>query len=135
MCRTLFFLASYRRCAENAFGILVTRWRILERTMGENPKNAEEVVKALCVLHNFLMQRSAEGDDAYCGPGYSDSINGFGLRRSGHWRQQLVQPPLQVARTQARNFAQTARHVREIYADYFSSTAGSVSWQDAILHH
>ncbi|XP_037577053.2 uncharacterized protein LOC119459316 [Dermacentor silvarum] len=128
-------LSRARRCAENAFGILVTRWRILERTMGENPKNAEEIVKALCVLHNFLMHRSAEGDDAYCGPGYSDSINGFGLRRSGHWRQQLVQPPLQVARTQARNFAQTARHVREIYADYFSSTAGSVSWQDAILHH
>ncbi|KAH7959703.1 hypothetical protein HPB49_013128 [Dermacentor silvarum] len=74
-------LSRARRCAENAFGILVTRWRILERTMGENPKNAEEVVKALCVLHNFLMHRSAEGDDAYCGPGYSDSINGFGLRR------------------------------------------------------
>lgn len=123
----------YRRCVENAFGILVTRWRILERRLGEGPQHAEELVKALCVLHNYLMCRHAGDDSVYCGPGYADSVNGVGERRRGQWRQRLVQSVMQVARTQARNFTDVARYVREIYVKYFMSAAGRVSWQDAVL--
>ncbi|KAL1428171.1 hypothetical protein MTO96_016969 [Rhipicephalus appendiculatus] len=83
-------LSRARRCAENAFGILATRWRILLRTMGEEPKQAEVVVKALCVLHNFLMHRRTGDEDSYCGPGFADSVDGFGQRRSGQWREKLV---------------------------------------------
>ncbi|KAL1469720.1 hypothetical protein MTO96_040904, partial [Rhipicephalus appendiculatus] len=82
-------LSRARRCAENAFGILATRWRILLRTMGEEPKQAEVVVKALCVLHNFLMHRRTGDEDSYCGPGFADSVDGFGQRRSGQWRDNL----------------------------------------------
>ncbi|KAH7974195.1 hypothetical protein HPB49_011926 [Dermacentor silvarum] len=82
------------RCVENAFGILVTRWRILERAMGECPENAEETVKALCVLHNFLMDARTGSDDFYCGPGYADSVSPQGQRQSGQWRQLVVQPPM-----------------------------------------
>ncbi|KAH6928054.1 hypothetical protein HPB50_011007 [Hyalomma asiaticum] len=120
------------RCAENAFGILVTRWRILARTMGEEPKQAEKMVKALCALHNFLMHRGTANEDAYCGPGFADSVDGFGQQRSGHWRDLLAQPPMQVARTQARHFAQAARQVRGLYAHYFYSAVGKVPWQDKI---
>ncbi|KAL3246333.1 hypothetical protein MRX96_057715 [Rhipicephalus microplus] len=66
-------LSRARRCAENAFGILVTRWRILERTMGEGPANAEWNVKAMCVLQNFLMDAYTASEDSYCGPGYANS--------------------------------------------------------------
>ncbi|KAH9360658.1 hypothetical protein HPB48_004790 [Haemaphysalis longicornis] len=118
-------LSRARRCAENASGILVTRWRILERKIGERPENAEVMVKALCVLHNFLMMRQ-HADDA-------DSVSGIGERRSGLWRQNLVQPPLQLARTQARNFAQMARYVRDLFTQYFWSAAGSVAWQRSVL--
>ncbi|CAN7942970.1 unnamed protein product [Ixodes hexagonus] len=124
---------SRARCAENAFGILVTRWRILERRLGENPQNDEELVKALCVLHNFLMHRTA-GDDAYCAAGYGDSVNATGERRCGQWRRQLVQPPMQVARTLARNFALMARYVRDMYKQYLMSAAGRVPWQNAVLN-
>lgn len=46
-------------CAENAFGILVTRLRIIEKMLGEDRQNAEEVLKALCVLHNCLLEERA----------------------------------------------------------------------------
>ncbi|KAH7941094.1 hypothetical protein HPB49_010038 [Dermacentor silvarum] len=74
----------------NAFGILVTRWRILERAMGECPENAEETVKALCGLDNFLMDARTGSDDFYCGPGYADSVSPQGQRQSGQWRQLVV---------------------------------------------
>ncbi|XP_065307085.1 uncharacterized protein [Dermacentor albipictus] len=126
-------LSRARRCVENAFGILVTRWRILGRPMGESPGNAEQVVKALCVLHNFLIDVRTGSDDFYCWPGYADSVSSSGQRQSGQWRQLLVQPPMQVARTTAHNFSHMARYVRDIYLQYFNSTAGRVSWQDAVI--
>lgn len=129
-----FFYPSNRRCAENAFGILVTRWRILERKIGESPENAEAMVKALTVLHNFLMtKQTADDNNGYCAAGYANSVSGAGERRDGLWRQELVQPPLQLARTQARNFAQMARYVRDLFKQYFCSAAGSVVWQRSVL--
>ncbi|KAL1484347.1 hypothetical protein MTO96_011367 [Rhipicephalus appendiculatus] len=101
--------------------------------MGESPANAEWNVKAMCVLHNFLMDAHTGSEDSYCGPGYADTVNSLGQRRGGQWRQQLVQTPLQLARTQAHNFANMARYVRDLYAKYFSSTVGCVPWQDAVL--
>lgn len=101
--------------------------------MGECPENAEETVKALCVLHNFLMDARTGSDDFYCGPGYADSVSPQGQRQSGQWRQLVVQPPMQVARTKAHNFACMARYVRDIYLQYFNSAAGRVSWQDAVV--
>nr|XP_037276692.1 protein ALP1-like [Rhipicephalus microplus] len=56
-----------------------------------------------------------------------------GQRRSGHWRELLAQPPMQVARTQARHFAKAARQVRNLYATHFFSKVGKVPWQDKIL--
>ncbi|KAH7935161.1 hypothetical protein HPB52_004571 [Rhipicephalus sanguineus] len=125
-------LEQSKRCAENAFGILAARWRILARTMGEKPEHAEVLVKALCALHNFLMHRCTEDDDAYCGPGFADSVDRFGQRRSGQWRNLLAQPPMPVAHTQACHFAQAAWQVRDLYARYFSSAVGKVPWQDKI---
>ncbi|KAG0416110.1 hypothetical protein HPB47_006716 [Ixodes persulcatus] len=106
---------------------------ILERKLGEQPQHAEELVKALCVLHNFLMAQNKGNKNAYCGPGNADSINGVGERQGGQWRQDISQLPLQLARTLAENFVHVARGVRDLYKDNFSSSAGKVSWQQAVL--
>ena len=41
---------------ENAFGILVQRWHIFDRKIPLSECNVDSVVKAACVLHNYLTE-------------------------------------------------------------------------------
>jgi hypothetical protein len=45
-----------RRCIENSFGILVSRWRILLKAIETNEENAISITKAATVLHNFTIE-------------------------------------------------------------------------------
>ncbi|KAH8037974.1 hypothetical protein HPB51_020255 [Rhipicephalus microplus] len=78
-------LSRARRCAENAFGITVARWRILLRTIQLLPKNVDYVVKAACVLHNFLAVLNEESDQIL------DQEDRFGNVVPGRWRQGIQQ--------------------------------------------
>lgn len=97
---------------------------------GGRPQNAEEVVKVLCILHHCLMDERA---GRYCAADYADSVNAVGEWRGGQWRHLLAQPPVQVAHTRARNFAQMAYYVRDMYKQYFNTGEDTVSWQSAVL--
>jgi len=39
---------------ENAFGILSQRFQIYQRTLKSLPENADNIIFATCVLHNYL---------------------------------------------------------------------------------
>ena len=47
-------LSRARRVVENAFGVLAARWRVYHTKIAVNPECVKAIVKATCVLHNFL---------------------------------------------------------------------------------
>ncbi|KAL3216608.1 hypothetical protein MRX96_032934 [Rhipicephalus microplus] len=120
-------LSRARRCAENAFGITAARWRILLRTINVQPSHVDFVVKAACVLHNFLTLYNPHAHQ------FLDRGDSFGNVVGGRWWHGVQHVPdnsfFAMAPTQARNYDGDAGAARRLFASYFSSTAGQVPWQ------
>ncbi|KAL3212581.1 hypothetical protein MRX96_007992 [Rhipicephalus microplus] len=99
-----------RRCVENAFRILVFRWRIYERQINLELENVEAAGRATCVLHNFLSSNAAS---TYCPPGYADFQDTFGNVRCGAWRQGPGSTTVfGLEKPKARNCSKVANAVR-----------------------
>lgn len=58
-------LSRARRTIENAFGILVARWRILKNTLVMEPASAEKLVLACVILHNFVKKHTNAHNQAH----------------------------------------------------------------------
>uniref|UniRef100_A0A3B3HNM8 DDE Tnp4 domain-containing protein n=1 Tax=Oryzias latipes TaxID=8090 RepID=A0A3B3HNM8_ORYLA len=103
-------LSRARRISENVFGILSQRFRVFQRTLQVQPSVVDKVVKAACVLCNYLRpkgedQNHATEDDHDC----EQPLQGF-----EHCRGQRA--------------SVEAQNVRELYKEYFNSPAGEVAW-------
>ncbi|XP_064469001.1 uncharacterized protein LOC135383503 [Ornithodoros turicata] len=128
-------LSHARRCVENAFGILASRWRIFRRPLNVKVENVELLVQASIVLHNFLraQEEAAPGGETYCPPGFADRRCNAGGAEDGEWRQMLARNPAcalgDLTATLARRFSREAANVRSVFAEFFSSEAGAEEWQ------
>ena len=112
-----------RRISENAFGILVARWSIYSRRICLKDDNVDHVIKATCVLHNYLTaDRPIEQLQAELGidPNAADnSINDGGCI-------------LALENLHGYHSSQVALGVRDVYKGYFN-TYGAVPFQDPIV--
>lgn len=109
---------SKARCPiENTFGIAVARWRILKSPFCMLPESAENIVKAVVVLHNFVKKHNAY---QYSPPEFTDRFDDSGNLVPGEWR--TVTDPLPSiaadAVTRGHNAPRYAYHVRNILAEY-----------------
>ena len=109
-----------RRVVENAFGILVSRFRVMRTTIELPPETVREVVMTCVVLHNILRSQY-QGQPAGQQPGGDDDDDDVpgdcGLIGGA------------AGGGQDRNPAREAKRQRDYLKDYFNNE-GAVAWQD-----
>lgn len=107
-------LSRARMVVECAFGILSSRWRVLYTRMNVKPENADCIVTAACILHNYLTTPS----------------------ESQRWLDEAEErgEVLPAVRNMCGNRGcREAYDVREKLCTFFCSPEGSVSWQDNMV--
>ena len=113
--KAIFRLSRARHIVENTFGILAKRWRLLNRCIQLKEQNVAQVIKACCVLHNFLRDT----------PAYMDRST---LQVDTQGIQDGV-PILNVAYLDVYHSAKDALQTQELFKDYFDSPQGALPWQ------
>lgn len=113
-----------RWIAENAFGILSSRFRIYHTPIWLKSENIKKVVMATCVLHNFLIHHSqdsyAPSECFYRENLESGIVESFGYHTKNSSMEDLLQ----------QNDEDVIREdIREKFANHFCNK-GSVSWQN-----
>ncbi len=120
-------LSRARRVVENAFGILVRRFRCLLDTIELSPAKAATITYTCVLLHNLMrlrypcMQR-----------GFGDRLHDDGRVIPGDWRNR--RNLIGGQNLPGGNYGtQQARDIREELKDYFNSPQGAVVWQDDMI--
>lgn len=107
-------LSRARMVIECAFGILASRWRVLHTKLNVKPSNADSVVTAACILHNFLLNPS----------------------ENQRWLDEAEErgEVLPHVRHMGGNMGcREAYDVRERLCTFFNSPGGRISWQEHMI--
>lgn len=102
-------LSRARRYIECCFGIMVNKWRIFHRPLNVNIDFAENIIKACCVLHNYVRLRDGYRFDHTL---YNTSLNSL--------NSDTVRP-----NTRSLN-------IRDRFAEYFVNE-GQLPWQNKMI--
>lgn len=105
-----------RRYVECTFGILSNKWRIFHRPIDTSVEFADHIVKACCVLHNFVRKRD--------GFQFEQSLEINGLEDVRDLNNTSVFVPNRAS----------FHIVRDKLADYFMSQQGSIPWQYSVFN-
>ncbi|XP_040263592.1 protein ANTAGONIST OF LIKE HETEROCHROMATIN PROTEIN 1-like [Bufo bufo] len=99
---------SQARCfVEGTFGMLSSKWRVFTSAMQLDEATVDEVIKAACVLHNYVRDYDSTTMDMETQSAFGDQNVNWGLGRPSN----------------------RAMLVRKTFADYFMSPEGAVSGQ------
>lgn len=81
-----------------------------------------------CHLHNYLLTRNS---GYYIQRGDVDYENTTtGIIEEGVWRNENMQPTLQLQRNVRGSTGVEAKKTRDDFTEYFNSSEGSVPWQN-----
>ena len=121
-------LSRARRTVENCFGLLQARLRIFGVTLYLKPRKAMAVTMAGCVLHNLFLDRIPMHINAR----EVDREDEHHETIPGAWRE--GQSGLEgLNYNEGHNPQRQAKQQRDYLAQYYSSEAGSVPWQERMV--
>lgn len=119
-------LSRARRISENAFGILVAKFRIFERPISLSPEKVDKIILTCCALHNWLRKTSI----AYITSTLIDTkVSETGEIIPGTWRELQAEGLRNVGNIGSHNHTRDAAQIRDRYAQYFVG-AGRIPWQN-----
>lgn len=118
-------LSRARRCVENAFGIMVAKWRLFRKPIIADQENIVKMVRACICLHNLLITKESPH---YLNPGLADREDN-GIFIPGSWRTQTSKALLDLGRIGSSNYSITASLQRDILKMFFLTPLGSVKFQ------
>lgn len=109
-------LSRARRVVENAFGILVWRFRVFSRPIELKPETTDKVIWAACSLHNWL-RKTDPGNYTPQQAVDREDLN-TGDIMPGLWREDVnnLRP---VHHLGSNNYGRSAEKIRQAYAKYF----------------
>jgi len=125
-------LSRARRTIENAFEILVSRWKIFRKPIYMNPAIVDNIVIACVCLHNFL---KTENDALlvrhriYCPANFVDSESQNGDTVPGEWRNEISEAFRNLAPSSAHRATKEAYNQKDSLANFFLIPKGEVPWQ------
>ena len=123
-------LSRARRVVENAFGLLVSRFRVYEKPVPLNIETTEHMVKATCALHNWLRKTSSPAEQ-YGHPAMLATEDcRTGVVTPGAWTHNPHAALQDFPRTRCTSQSKHASAVRQHYADLFV-TSHAVPWQSS----
>lgn len=108
-------LSRARNSVECSFGKIAQMWRILLRQMDEQPEAATDVVKAITVLHNFILMQEPER---------ATVVNNDG--------DDVIEPNIPTFETLQQSKSRATKsglQVRNAFMRHFESPQGAVPWQ------
>ena len=115
---------------ENAFGILVSRWRIFRQPIEASPEKFEKFTLAAIALHNYSRQTDTA---AYTPSGFIDLEDSSGKIKEGSWRGVFqhegahdVNATPKIHNSRTKNSVLT---IRDHVAKYLVTEEGQVPWQ------
>lgn len=107
-------LSYARRTVECTFGIMANKWRIFHRPLDTKLELCDYIIKACCILHNFV--RKYDGKELPENLGRSENLELLNLH------------PVRLRPSN------DVMQIRNLFADYFTSRSGALNWQyDTII--
>lgn len=106
-------LSRARRNIECSFGILSNKFRIFHKPMNVNVELAVCIVKACCILHNFIRVRDGFNFENTLSIEGLENVNEVNIRNN--------------------NVTRSGNTIRDKFANYFISDAGKLEWQDKCI--
>jgi len=125
-------LSRARRVIENAFGILVSRWRIFKKPIIAKVEKVILITQTACCLHNYLQKQPSETRTNLA----DRKVNGEIME--GSWRSEEPGTNMthlrSTGQTFSNNHSEEATAIRNEFKQYFNSASGSLEWQLRVVH-